>query len=255
VQLDLPLQQTVTVVPDATPALDVAIVRSARRRSLALHVSAHGKVELRAPLRASQRDIAAFLQRHRDWVLRKVADATASPPWTPQWSEGGQWYWQGEVVRLAAGGPRGGQLAGAVLSLQVKPDSDAQAWQRAVALWHRREAAALLQARAALLFDRHCSGHRLKRIDTRWMRATWGTCAGRRAADGKRDITLRLNLWLAALPADLCDAILLHELAHVEHMNHGAGFYRRLTLLNPGWREHDAQLKHWARLLFPVVAR
>lgn len=200
-------------------------------------------------------DIAGFLERHRAWVLRKLAEVDANPPWQPHWGQGGDWYWRGEAVRLAAGGPRSGQLAGGVLALPLSAGHDASDWQRAVFRWHRKAAAGLLEQRASDLFDKHCGEHRLRGVELRWMRATWGTCSARRAPDGLRDVRLRLNPWLAALPASLCDAILLHELAHVAHMNHGPAFYRRLAALNPGWREHDAELKGWARLLFPIAAR
>lgn len=240
---------------DARPQLNIDIVRSPRRRSLAIHVSPLGAVEVRAPLWADARTIADFLDRHRPWVMRKLADAQANPPWVPHWGDGGHWYWQGEPVALAAGGPRGGRLADGVLSLPLAAAHDDAKWQRAVLLWHRRTAAELLRARAEALFATHCAGHRLRNIDLRWMRATWGTCNARRTADGGRDVKLRLNLWLAALPPALADAILLHELAHVEHMNHGAGFYRRLAALNPDWRTHDEALKYWSRRLFPIAAR
>lgn len=235
--------------------LHIDIVRSARRRSLAIHVSPLGAVEVRAPPWADAQAIADFLGRHRQWVMRKLADVQANPPWVPHWGDGGHWYWLGETVALAAGGPRGGCLADGVLSLPLTAAHDDVKWQRAVLLWHRRTAAELLRTRAKTLFATHCAGHRLRNIDLRWMRATWGTCNARRAADGGRDVTLRLNLWLAALPPALADAILLHELAHVEHMNHGAGFYQRLAALNPDWRTHDEALKYWSRLLFPVAAR
>ncbi len=242
-------------LPNAS-GVDVVVVRSARRRRLAIHVCPLGRVEVRAPLRIDARDITRFLDQHRDWVLRKLADAAANPPWTPQWREGGHWYWRGETILLRSGGPRGGRLAGGVLWLSVAAVQDAAHWQRATFRWHRQAAQELLQARMTELFAAHCIEHRLRAIELRWMRATWGTCHARRAVvDGGRDVKIRLNPWLAALPAALCDAVLLHELAHVEHMNHGIGFYRRLAHLNPGWRADDVTLQQWARLLFPVAAR
>lgn len=251
--LPSPMKPADKGLPNA-PGVEVAVVRSARRRRLAIHICPLGRVEVRAPLRVDARDITRFLDQHRSWVLRKLADAAANPPWTPQWREGGHWYWRGETILLRGGGPRGGRLAGNELWLPVVGD-DAAHWQRATFRWHRQAARELLQARMTELFAAHCTEHRLRAIEWRWMRATWGTCHARRTPAGSRDVKIRLNPWLAALPAALCDAVLLHELAHVEHMNHGVGFYRRLALLNPGWRADDVTLQQWARLLFPVAAR
>lgn len=254
VQFDLSLPEPVAVPGDAR-APTGTVVRSARRRSLAIHVSPLGELEVRAPLWASAGDIARFVDRHRDWIARKLSEATANPPWVPRYAAGGEWFWQGEALTLASGGPRGARLEQAVLALPLPPDAAPARWQSAVFAWHRREAAALLEPRAAALFARHCEPHRLHRVEWRWMRATWGTCSCRKAADGRRDIVLRLNPWLAALPPSLSDAILLHELAHVEHMHHGAAFYRRLSRLDPDWQAHDRQLRDWGRRLLPVAGR
>lgn len=252
-ELLLPSLASVSSAADAR-RIDIDIVRSARRRSMAIHVSPQGQVEVRVPLRVSAPEISAFLERHRDWVLRKVGDAERNPPWQPQWQPGGEWFWRGERVSLASAGPRGGCLLDGQLALPLRADDDAARWQRAVLLWHRRAAGAMLDARARELFSQHCAPHRLARVEFRWMRVTWGTCGGKRGMDKKRDVVLRLNPWLASLPPSLCDAILLHELAHVEHMNHGAAFYRRLSELNPAWREHDRELRPWARRLLPLLS-
>lgn len=235
--------------------IPVDIVRSARRRTLAIHVGAGGAVEVRAPLWIGRSEIALFVERHRDWIRRKVAEARAMPAWNPRWEPGGDWFWRGESVQLAAGTSRRAALQAGQLQLPLAAGASMAEWRRAVFGWHRREATALLTARVGELFAVHGGAHRLQSVQFRWMRATWGTCGGRRAADGRRDVVIRLNPWLAALPPEVADAVLLHELAHIEHMHHGPAFYRRLERLDPQWREHDRALKQWGRLLFPVAAR
>lgn len=270
-QLDLPLTESSikamadaamkegaisgTTAADAPRRLEVEVVRSARRRTLVVTVSAQGRVQVRAPMRASRGDVAAFVDRHRDWILRKLDEAARRPSWQPRWAEGGEWFWRGDSLVLRAGGRRGGELRDRVLHLPLDVDDGEGVWRQQVFGWHRRAATGLLVDRAQELFALHCGGHRLHAVELRWMRATWGTCGGRRAADGRREVKLRLNPWLASLPPHLCDAILLHELAHVEHMNHGAGFYRRLERLNPDWRAHDAELKQWSGWLLPIRER
>lgn len=234
--------------------ITVEIVRSPRRRTLAIHVDAGGAVQVRVPRWAARHDIEEFVDRHRDWISRKVAEAQRLPGWQPRWVDGGDWYWQGQSLPVRAVRARGSRLAADGIELAVPAAVDEAAWRRALFAWHRRESAALLTARAQQLFAEHCADHRLAVVEFRWMRVTWGTCGGRRAADGRRDIKLRLNPWLAALPPELADSVLLHELAHVEHMHHGPAFYRRLAKLDPDWRAHDEALKQWARLLFPVTA-
>lgn len=232
--------------------IEVQVLRSARRRTMALQVGHDGRVCVRAPLHVAPRELDAFVARHEGWIRRKVGEAAARPQWQPVWAEGGEWYWQGGLLRLQGGGRRGGEVRDGALRLPVDDRMSGEEWRRLVLAWHRRAAGRLLADRAQALFALHCGSHRLHAIELRWMKSTWGTCTGRRAVDGRRDVKLRLNPWLASLPPHLCDAILLHELAHVEHMNHGPGFYRRLAQMNPSWREHDAELKPWSNRLLPV---
>ncbi len=238
-------------LPLAEPGIN--LVRSARRRTLAIHVDARGRVEVRAPLWVAHAEVRAFVERHYDWIRRKVDAAKESPAWYPRWQAGGDWFWQGERVLLAVGQPGRSHLEHGQLYLPLAADAPAAEWRRALFRWHRTHAQTLLQERVHALFDQHGGDHRLHAVKFRWMRVTWGTCGGRRAADGRRDVVLRLNPWLAALPPALMDSVLLHELAHIEHMNHSAAFYRRLAKLDPQWREHDALLTAWARRLFPVT--
>lgn len=245
------MQQQHPAGPDGAE-IRVEVVRSARRRTMAIHVDARGEVEVRVPLWTGRSELAGFVERNRDWIRRKVAEAQAAPFWIPCWAAGGEWYWRGERLRLTADVRGRGLLLPGEIRLPLPLEADAAAWRDAVFAWHRRESAVLLTARVQDLFAAHGGSHRLRTVAFRWMRATWGTCGGRRAADGRRDVVIRLNPWLAALPPVLSDAVLFHELAHVEHMHHGPGFYRRLAALDPQWREHDRELKVWARRLFPV---
>ena len=53
---------------------EIEVIRS-RRKSLSLEVKADGRVLLRAPLRAGQRQLEAFAEKNRDWIARKQEEA------------------------------------------------------------------------------------------------------------------------------------------------------------------------------------
>ncbi len=50
--------------------LCIEVIRSGRK-SLGLEVKADGSVKIRIPYGASRRDVAAFLEKHQNWILRK----------------------------------------------------------------------------------------------------------------------------------------------------------------------------------------
>lgn len=51
--------------------MDYTLIRS-RRRTLAIEVTREGQLVVRAPLRAAQKDIDAFMGARRDWIVRAV---------------------------------------------------------------------------------------------------------------------------------------------------------------------------------------
>lgn len=44
-----------------------------------------------------------------------------------------------------------------------------------------------------------------------------------------------INRVLIKAPKDCIDYVVLHELIHFKHKNHGKGFYRLLDILMPDW--------------------
>jgi len=82
--------------------------------------------------------------------------------------------------------------------------------------------------------DRHYTilaalGHGKPELAIRDMRATWGSCNIR-----KKRITLSMRLFFER--PEFIDYIVMHELAHLEHPDHQAGFKAFLTAHMPDWR-------------------
>lgn len=49
---------------------------------------------------------------------------------------------------------------------------------------------------------------------------------------------------LMAYPADVIDYVIIHELAHIKHMNHSAAFYALIEKYMPDYREKQNILQH-----------
>lgn len=72
------------------------------------------------------------------------------------------------------------------------------------------------------------------RIAVRFQKSRWGSCS----AAGY----VNLNAKILFLPPELARHVLLHELCHLEHLNHGRGFHALLEKLSPGARELERRL-------------
>ncbi len=71
---------------------------------------------------------------------------------------------------------------------------------------------------------------RLTHANTRW-----GSCSSNR--------TISLNIGLMKLPEQLRDYVILHELAHLNHMDHSKAFWAEVGSHDPRYKIHDKKLK------------
>ncbi|MFT6072567.1 MAG: putative metal-dependent hydrolase [Alphaproteobacteria bacterium] len=69
------------------------------------------------------------------------------------------------------------------------------------------------------------------------MTSRWGSC--------KNNGVICLNLFLGLLPIPLIDAVIAHELCHLQEMNHSKRFYALLDILYPSHRKCDQDLRQY----------
>jgi predicted metal-dependent hydrolase len=91
----------------------------------------------------------------------------------------------------------------------------------------KQESEKLLPQRLAQLADKH--GYSYKSVKIRSLTSRWGSCSTR------KDITL--SYFLIQLPWSLIDYVLLHELTHTVHMNHGQEFWSAMEKTMPEARQ------------------
>lgn len=71
---------------------------------------------------------------------------------------------------------------------------------------------------------------RLSHANTRW-----GSCSSNR--------TISLNIGLMKLPVQLRDYVILHELAHLNHMDHSPAFWAEVEKHDKNYKLHEKKLK------------
>lgn len=71
---------------------------------------------------------------------------------------------------------------------------------------------------------------RLTHANTRW-----GSCSSNK--------TISLNIGLMKLPEKLRDYVILHELAHLNHMDHSKAFWAEVYEHDKNYKNHDKKLK------------
>jgi predicted metal-dependent hydrolase len=70
------------------------------------------------------------------------------------------------------------------------------------------------------------------------MEKRWGSLS----ASGR---SLILNRRLVEADVDTIDFVIVHELCHLRHHDHGEAFHALLSTRMPDWRDRKARLERW----------
>lgn len=76
-------------------------------------------------------------------------------------------------------------------------------------------------------------------IKLKTMKSMWGNCNY-----VKKVVTL--NLYLAKTPIECIDYVIIHELAHLIHHNHGKEFHNLMDTLLPDWKARKKMLNNYS---------
>ena len=205
------------------PAADGSwrVRRSVRARRLSVRVFRDGGVEIVAPPRVSVPQISDFVARHRPWIERQLARATVvdcsqPPPFLELRAAAERWPCDAQTKRVTA-------------------------LKRLTARAHEVFAPQLAEL-AALM------GVGFQRLQIRRQRTRWGSCSTRG--------TISLNCCLLFQRPEVVRYLLVHELAHVRHMNHGEHFWSLVERFEPQWRALDRELSQgWSHVPGWLLAR
>ena len=205
------------------------LIRS-NRRTLSLTVESGGALVAHAPLHMPLRQIEAFIEEKRAWIERKRGEAPSRPaPFVPR--DGARLPWLGAELRLAFSDlPLCVDFGGWLL---VPRSGDVRARLRD---WRKQRAAEELSPRVRLWERR--MGLQVKSIRYTAAKRRWGSMR----ADG----CLRLNAALMHCPMELCDYVIVHELAHIVHPDHSPAFHALGRSVLPGADTLRARMRDFA---------
>lgn len=97
----------------------------------------------------------------------------------------------------------------------------------------KSEADKLLPQRLKELAAKHDFTY--KSVSTKRLSSRWGSCSQTKE--------IVLNTYLMQLSWELIDYVILHELVHTEHLNHGEGFWARFEQVLPDAKKRRKLLK------------
>jgi len=214
------------------------LVRNRRARRYVLRLRPDGSARVAIPRGGSEAEARRFAQRNTGWLGKQLLRQSLQQLAPQAWMAGTQFLFRGEQVRLEPGANgEAGLIRLGTERVRVKdPGADLRG-EIERHLW--RSAAGELPSRVLELAALHQLP--VRRVIVRNQRSRWGSCS--------RNGTISLNWRLVQAPLFVRDYIILHELAHLTHMNHSRRFWREVERLCPDFREAEKWLKAHAELL------
>ncbi len=217
--------------------LDYTLVRTSRR-TLALQIKNGGQLIVRAPHRTPLREIEDWIYKKRTWIIRHQHKSLQKAEDTPLYLEGEHHPYLGRTypLRLKRGMQMGGILENGEILLTLRGAPSPEKIERVLKVFYRAEAVLIFEDR----LDKHFApfavrGHKRPTISMRWMKGRWGSMS--------RSGKMSLNTQLVKKDIEQVDYVIVHELCHMEHMNHGKKFYRLMDQMMPGWKNLRKGLK------------
>ncbi len=211
------------------------LIRS-NRRTISLEVRPGGEVIVRAPQQVSEQDIRFFIQRHTDWLNRKLAQSAL--PAQREFRSGERFLYQGQSFPLR-------------ITVRQKPDLvfvagtfflTTRALPRAEQVflaWYRKQARLLFKE--YLDDESRRMGLRYAALRLSSAQTRWGSCA--------QSGSINLNWRLILAPPAVVRYVVIHELAHLQHRNHSPDFWRMVEKWCPDWKTQRKWLREHGNTL------
>jgi len=226
------------------PGIGSVILRKSRRaRRVSIRISQKGEVKVVIPYVVSYREGIGFLEKKEDWVKRTLRHIHQKKPPELVFRPGENIFTKHHKLILKP--VNRNKFMGKIqedITILLYPSSFTanepklrEIISRLYVETLRVEARRYLPIRVSQLAEKY--GYSYHKVFLKNMKTRWGSCSAAR--------NINLNIHLMHLPSHLIDYIILHELVHTVHKNHGPGFWQELEKITGNARILDKELNNY----------
>ncbi len=213
-----------------------------KRKTIALVIQSDGELLVRAPQRATQKQISEMLEKYADWIVKKQAEAKAKQTlFAPRrFADGDKFLFLGEnyPIRIVKA-----EKPTLVLNGDFRLAHSAQKDAKSLfEKWYKKEARPIFNERVAYYAQKN--GFDVKKVKLSSARTRWGSCSSK----GYINLTWRLVM----APIQIIDYVVVHELCHLREANHSKAYWAQVAAIMPDyklrrkWLKENAHQLHWA---------
>jgi hypothetical protein len=205
-----------------------------KRRTLGISVLTDSSVIVRAPYRASLKTIsrivgekAAWIRKHRDDYKQKPARKLNS-----SFISGEAQLFRGKelVLQISESKKQFIRFDDNTIEVGLEDPSNALSVKRLIYKGYKEEALRVYPEILGTLLKTHgAQMFKPKGLTIRSMKSRWGSCS--------KQGNITLSTELIKLPDIFIEYVIIHELCHLKHHNHGKDYYKLLSELFPDWKK------------------
>lgn len=219
--------------------LKFRVRRSDQRKTMQITVERDGRLTMTAPSRAEREQLERFAKAKRQWVYEKLALKELLPPPTRREfvsGEGFSYLGRSYRLKVVAKAPVPLKLEAGRFSLR---GAEATRGEQAFAKWYVEHAQPWLDARVSEWATRLAV--QPAGLTVRDQGYRWGSCG----VDGQ----LYFHWKVIQLPPRLIDYVIVHELVHLKHGDHGPAFWAAVSRAMPDYELRRQRLRELGAVL------
>lgn len=211
------------------------------RKTLGIKVNPASKVLVTAPINTKLEAIETKLKTKAQWILQQQAFFLSFHPLTPErlYVSGETHLYLGRQYRLKITESKTNsiQLKAGYFHISTTDKRNKTAIEQQLKNWYT--AKALLHFK--IIFENCLPKAKVisdiqPNLKIQWLQKRWGSCS--------KNGTILLNTELIKAPKFCIEYVILHEICHLVHYNHGKSFYQLLSQLSPDWQIIKDKLEH-----------
>jgi len=214
-------------------SIEVDVVRKDIKN---VHMSVYppsGRVRIAAPARMTIETIRAFAISRLAWIKAQQRKIVLQDRETQrEYLERESHYLWGKryLLHIVCGnGPTHVELSGRRLTVHTRGSASPERLEEILESWYRSQLRQMVLPIVAKWEP--VIGVKVERVFIQRMKTKWGSCS-------RKTPSIRLNTELTKKPRECVEYVVVHEMAHLVHANHGTGFQQILNGIFPMWREY-----------------
>lgn len=222
-------------------SINYSLIKSSRK-SIGIIVNSDGSVVVRAPQRATKKEIDEVINKRFDWILKhKKKFEEQGPAYSKrEFVDGEKHLFLGKeyIMRVAVGAFNNVTINGEFIDIECKNESMVKPLMEQ---WYRQKANKLIPQIITPIVDKFNSLYDVSpnKISLKNMKSRWGSCSSK--------ANISMNIKLIKSTESCIEYVMAHELCHLLQMNHSKNYYSLLTEFMPDWRERKKNLDHFMR--------